>query len=139
MINKHILGTSFVLGLIGVFCFSFSKPVSSHGVFKDKLEQEVEGLRATCYACHLQKEPKTVRNEFGELFFQQFEGMDLSARWDATEGDDEAREKFEQEVMAPAFVEALKVVGDKKNAEGIKYSVLIKEGKIEGTKMKKKK
>jgi len=121
-------------------CLTMGNPtVQAHGIFKKTLEKEVEGLRVTCYACHVKKEPKTVRNEFGELFYQEFKEEEFSKRWDELEQDREARKEFENEEMAPAFRKAMKKIGEKETEEGEKYIDLIKAGKIEGTKLKKKK
>ncbi len=115
---------------------SVGNQATAHGIFKKTLEKKHTNLRVTCNMCHVKGEAKTERNPFGKMFYEQFKGKDLSARWEAVEGDD--RKQFENEVMAPAFLEALKVVNDRETKEGVKYGELIPNGKIDGSKLKKK-
>ncbi len=136
MVKPIYLRVCVCVFIAGIFCAGFASQASSHGVFKLTLESEVEELRVTCFACHVKKEPKTIRNEFGELFFKEFKGMELSSKWQEAENDAEARKKFEEEVMAPAFIKALKKIGEKEHESGEKYLDLITEGKIEGTKLR---
>lgn len=84
--------------------------------------------------CHVPKQGKEIRNEFGELFFQELKDQDLSARWDSVKGAD--RKKLETDVMAPAFLKALEKVVEKENADKEKYADLIPAAKIAGSKIK---
>ena len=119
--------------------FILPQAVFAHGIFKETLQDQVEGLRVTCNACHVKGEEKDVRNDFGELFFAEFEGEEFSKNWKELEEDEEARDKYEQEVMAPAFIAALETIGETENEDGEKYADLIADGKIAGTKLRKKK
>ena len=116
-------------------------PATGHGIFKKTLEKKYkeEGLRVTCNMCHVKGEEKTQRNEVGQIFFKEFEGQDLSAKWDAVEGDE--RKKLEKEVMAPEFLKALDKIY-KQEADGeieSTYATQIPGGEVEGTKLKKRK
>ena len=116
-------------------------PASGHGIFKKTLEKKYkdQGLRVTCNMCHVKGEKKTARNEVGQVFFAQFDGQDLSARWDAVEGDD--RKKLETDVMAPAFLKALDSIYEQEKAGKLKssFNTQIPAGEVEGSKLKKKK
>lgn len=111
-------------------------PLSAHGIFKKTLEKKYtdEGLKVTCNMCHVPKEGKEIRNEFGQLFFDELKDQDLSARWDSVKGAE--RKKLENEVMAPAFLKALEKVVEKENADKEKYGDLIPAAKIAGSKLK---
>ncbi len=106
-----------------------------HGIFKKTLEKKYGNLRVTCNMCHVKKESKEQRNEFGKLFYDQLLGQDLSARWKAVEGDE--RKALETEVMAPAILVALEKIEKQENEEGQLYGELIPAGAIEGSKLKK--
>lgn len=132
------LVASIVTGLlIAIVCI----PANGHGIFKKTLEKKYkeEGLRVTCNMCHIKGEPKTERNEFGEVFFAEFDGQDLSARWDAVEGDE--RKALETDVMAPEFLAALERIYEKEAAGEAEttYATQIPAGEIEGSKLRKKK
>ncbi len=124
----------------GMLVAVLAVPASGHGIFKKTLEKKYkeEGLRVTCNMCHVRGEPKTERNDVGETFFKQFDGLDLSARWDAAEGDE--RKKLEKEVMAPEFLKALKKIYELEEAGDLEtsYAEEIPAGKVEGTKLRKK-
>ena len=114
----------------------------AHGIFKKHLEQKYTNdsakLLVTCNACHVKGKPKDQRSQLGQLFAEEFKGMDLSKKWEAYGDDDiEGREKFEQETMVPAFIEAYKKVGEMelKKGEG-KIKDLFATGKIDQTKLK---
>lgn len=111
-------------------------PLSAHGIFKKTLEKQYkdQGLKVTCNMCHVPKEGKEIRNEFGELFFEELKEQDLSARWDGVKGAE--RKTLENDVMAPAFLKALEKIVEKENADKEKYGDLIPAAKIAGSKIK---
>lgn len=123
--------------LVALALVVFPVQVSAHSIFKKTLEKEVEGLKVTCFACHVKKKPKSERNEFGELFFKEFEGKEFTKKWEELKEDKDAQKAFESDEMAPAFVKALETIGEMETEEGDKYADLIAQGKIEGTKLKK--
>jgi hypothetical protein len=133
--NPEIRGIcvpAIVCGL--VVALGMGTPVYAHGIFKKTLEKKYDQLKVTCNMCHVPKEKKTKRNEFGGLFYEELKGQDLSARWEAVKGEE--RKTLEKEVMAPAFLKALEKVGEKENADHLKYAELIPAGKIAGSKPK---
>lgn len=136
--TKSLIGWSLAALAAGALCSvsAIQQPVVAHGIFKKTLEKKYkdQGLKVTCNMCHVPKEGKEKRNEFGEMFFKILKEKDLSAQWDALKGAE--RKEFEDDVMAPAFLEALKEVAEKETDEGEKYGELIEGGKIEGSKLK---
>ena len=129
-----------VLSMALAFLVLAAVPADGHGIFKKTLEKKYknEGLKVTCNMCHVKGEKKTERNEVGQVFFAQFDGQDLSARWDAVEGDD--RKKLEADVMAPAFLKALDSIYEQEKAGKLKssFNIQIPAGEVEGSKLKKK-
>ena len=90
-ISKSRLTRYTMVGVLAGLCMAITvTPLAAHGIFKKTLEKKykAEGLRVTCNMCHVKGEAKTERNEVGQVFFKQLEGQDLSARWDASEGDE---------------------------------------------------
>jgi len=128
------------LGLALAVLVLTAVPANGHGIFKKTLEKKYkdQGLKVTCNMCHVKGEKKTERNEVGQVFFAQFDGQDLSARWDAVEGDD--RKKLEKDVMAPAFLKALDSIYEQEKAGKLKssFNTQIPAGEVEGSKLKKK-
>ena len=126
------------MSCVGLIAALIALPVNGHGIFKKTLEKKYkdEGLRVTCNMCHVKGEPKTERNEFGQMFYDEFEGKDLSARWEAVEGDE--RKELEQDVMAPEFLEALERIYEREaNGEAeTNYNEMIPAGEVEGSKLK---
>jgi hypothetical protein len=122
--------------LIGVVIAAVAvpPPVVAHGIFKKTLEKKYEGLRITCNMCHVPKEGKEIRNEFGQMFYEELKELDLSAQWNAVKGAE--RKALENDVMAPAILEALEKIVEKENAEGKKYGELLPAGLIAGSKLK---
>ncbi len=127
--------------LAGLMVSMIAVPANGHGIFKKTLEKKYkpQGLKVTCNMCHVKGEKKTERNEVGQVFFAQLKGQDLSAKWDAVEGDD--RKKLEVEVMTPAFLAALDQIyeQEKKGEMKTSFNTQIPAGEVAGSKLKKKK
>ena len=139
--TTRILTASLALIVSGLVFALVTTPATGHGIFKKTLEKKYkeQGLRVTCNMCHVKGEAKTERNEVGEVFFKRFDGMDLSAKWDAVEGEE--RKELEKEVMAPAFLEALDKIYTEETEGTIdsSYATQIPAGEVAGTKLKTKK
>lgn len=117
--------------------FASAVPAEGHTVFKKALEKKFEGVRVSCDTCHVKGKPKTERNEFGQLFHEQFKEEELTAKWEAFGADRTGKKAFETEVMTPSFHKALEKVKQMKNKEEMTYEALIKECKLDGLKPKK--
>ncbi|HMP79562.1 MAG TPA: hypothetical protein PKD54_08930 [Pirellulaceae bacterium] len=107
---------------------------SGHTIFKKQIQKKYEHLVVKCEACHVKKEPKTVRNAFGELFYQEMKDENFTEQWEKLKGLD--RKKFETEVMAPKFDEILEEIKERTNKEGDKYGDLLTAAKLENTRIR---
>ncbi len=107
---------------------------SGHTIFKKQMQKKFENLVVKCEACHVKKEPKTVRNAFGELFFQELKDDNLTAQWEQLKGLE--KKKFETEVMAPRFDKILEEIKERTNKEGEKYGDILAAGKLENTRIR---
>ncbi|MGI9516179.1 MAG: hypothetical protein ACR2NP_03965 [Pirellulaceae bacterium] len=136
-IRTTVMRYTAAFSICGMLIAIVAGPVTAHGIFKKTLEARHENLRVTCNMCHVKGEPKTERNDFGQVLFEVFEGQDLSARWDAVEGDE--RKAFEQDVMVPALTEGLEKLYAREadDPEAPRYSEMIPAGQMDGTKLKK--
>ena len=114
----------------GVAIFMGPSPVLAHTTFKKELGKKYPTMKISCSACHVDKKPKTERNDFGKLFAKEFKGKDISATFKSKKGDE--KKKYEKEVMIPAFTAALKKIQKMKNKEGETYDALIKSGTMPG-------
>ena len=79
----------------------FTVPVSAHSAFKKQLASKYPNMKVSCNACHVKQQPKTVRNNYGQLFSKTFENKTLTADWKAKKGP--MKKEFEKAVMVPAF------------------------------------
>lgn len=107
---------------------------SGHTVFKKQIQKKFENLVVKCEACHVKGKPKTERNEFGELFYQEMKADGLTAQWEQLKGVE--KKKFETEVMAPKFDKVLELVREKTNPEGVQYGALLTDGKLPNTRIR---
>ena len=75
---------------------------------------------------------------WNQVFFAQFKGQELSAKWDAAEGAD--RKKLEVDVMTPAFLTALDEIYEQEKKGKLKSSLhsQIPAGEVAGSKLRKK-
>ena len=119
-----------VLLIGGVAVFLSPSLLMAHTTFKKELGKKYPTMKISCSACHVDKKPKTQRNDFGKLFAKEFKGKDISATFKSLKGDE--KKKYEKEVMIPAFAAALKKVQKMKNKEGKTYDALIKSGAMPG-------
>lgn len=132
------MNTRVCLLVVVASCFAVcSQEAFAHKVFEKTLEKQVKNLNASCATCHFEDKEKTERNEFGQLFFEEFKGMDLSKKWNELDDDRPSQKKLEKEVMAPALIKAWKKVQNKKEKKtGETYGKLAAEFKLEGCKEK---
>lgn len=101
----------------------------AHTTFKKELGKKYSTMKISCSACHVDKKPKSQRNDFGKLFDKEFKGKDISATFKSKKGDE--KKKYEKEVMIPAFAAALKKI-QKMKKDGQSYDALIKSGTMPG-------
>ena len=115
-----------LLGLIAAGSFMLATAnVQAHVTFKKELAKKYPGMKVSCNACHVKDKPKTERNEFGKLLYEEFKDKKLTADFKSKKGED--RKKFEKDVMIPAFTKALEKVKKLKPKDNEKtYDELIK-------------
>ncbi|MCH2180123.1 MAG: hypothetical protein MK106_15100 [Mariniblastus sp.] len=122
--------------LKGVLAIGFIATVLSpsalmaHTSFKKELAKKYPNMKISCSACHVDKKPKSERNELGKLFFKDMKSKNISATYKSKKGDD--RKAYVNDVMNPAFNAALKKIQKQKNKEGKTYDELIKSGEMPG-------
>ncbi len=117
---------------------SLNNSASGHTVFKKLMQKKFPETRVSCELCHTKGEPKTVRNSFGELFFEKTKELELTKKWEAFGEDKDGKRKFENEDMTAAFTKALDEIKVMKNADDVAYGELIAQAKLDGLKPKKK-
>lgn len=130
--GKRILCCLMVLGCLAVF----ATPAAAHNIFKKKVASEFPNLKVTCNMCHVDKEPKSVRNEYGKLFTKTFESKTLSADLAAMKDkkvDREEIKKFEEEVMLKEFDQAYEKI------KAMTFKDLVEAGVIPGATPKEEK
>jgi len=108
--------------------------VKAHSEFKKMFEKEYSSLKVACEACHVKKQKKDVRNEFGIAIHKSVEAENFSEKLKAFSDKDE-KKKYMEETVLPAITKSMKkVIEDGKDESGAKWSDLIKDGKLPGTK-----
>lgn len=119
-----------VLALGVIAMISSPSALMAHTGFKKELGKKYPNMKISCSACHVDKKPKTQRNELGKLFFKDMKSKNISATYKSKKGDD--RKAYTANVMIPAFNAALKKIQKQKNKEGKTYDALIKSGELPG-------
>lgn len=117
-------------------CFVFAVDANAHSEFKKALQKKYNLKSVSCNTCHVKGKPKSERSDFGKLFDKHFKGKDISAKYKKLkdeELDDEIDEfkKYMDKEFKKAIVEIEKVEKD-----GSTIGKMIKEGKIDGIKLK---
>jgi hypothetical protein len=111
--------------LVAVCCAGvFSADASAHNVFKKQLQTKYPDMKISCNVCHVNKEKKTVRNNYGQLLTKMFESKTLTEDLKAKSGDD--KKKFESDVMIPEFDKAFAKI------QKMTFDDLAKAGLIDG-------
>ena len=115
----------YALLVAGMALFVSPSPSMAHTTFKKELGKKYPTMKISCSACHVDKKPKSQRNDFGKLFGKEFKGKDISATFKSKKGEE--KKKYEKEVMIPAFTAALKKI-QKMKKDGQTYDARIKSG-----------
>jgi hypothetical protein len=91
--------------LVAVCCAGvFSADASAHNVFKKQLQSKYPDMKISCNVCHVDKEKKSVRYNYGQLLTKTFDSKTLTADLKSKSGAD--KKKFESDVMIPEFDKA---------------------------------
>ena len=86
---------------------AFSTTASAHKIFKDKLSEKYPNVKISCNACHVKGEKKSVRNNYGKLFFKTFENKKLTAEMP---DDRDEKKEYAEKVMIPEFEKAFEKI-----------------------------
>ena len=123
--------------------------LKAHSLFKKILGNAYPVMSVSCNACHVKDEKKTVRNDFGELFYKELKADKVTEGWKDAKADGRpAQKEFEAKTMTPLFEAALKKVkaetvpeveGVENPNAGKTYDQMIREEKIDGIKVDPKK
>lgn len=121
----------------------------AHSVFKKSMEKSYPIMKVSCNSCHVKGEKKTVRNDFGELFFKELKADEVTQSWkDAKTNGRDAQKAYEKDTMLPLFEKALKKVKEATVPEvedvtnpdaGKTWDEMIKSEKVDGIKVDQKK
>ena len=131
--KKIALITSFVIAISCLVAGSADADTQ----FKKAMQKHYDLKSVSCYACHVRKEKKTVRNAFGSLIAKELEGKNASARIKAAKKmEDKEAKAAEIEKVVYEFLEALKVVEAMDAGDGKTNKDLILAGELEGVKLK---
>jgi UDP-N-acetylglucosamine pyrophosphorylase len=113
------------------------------------MEKSYPIMKVSCNACHVKGEKKTVRNEFGEMFFKILKEDELTQNWkEAKTNGRDAQKAYEKETMLPLFQKALKEVkadtvpeveGTTNPDAGQTWDEMIKQEKVDGIKVDQRK
>lgn len=114
--------TCFSLLIIAGCLVVLSSPAEAHMGFKKALSAKLPDQKINCNACHVDKQPKEIRNSFGKVFEKMLADKNLTAQFKEKSGA--AKKEFEAEVMVPAFNEAYDKVQKMTVADMIKAGLL---------------
>ena len=122
-----------------------SFPAHSQTVFKKALQKKHDFKSVSCTACHLKGKDangkalgKEHRNAFGEAIYKLLADKEVTKRIkEAKKAGLDAKKKVNEEVTQE-FLEALSTVEEMPSQEeGSTWGELLREGKLEGVKVKK--
>ncbi len=102
-------GQTLLSMLVAAVCvFAFSAPANGHSAFKKQLSAKYPNKKISCNACHVDKQPKTTRNNLGKLFTKTMGNEKLTSDWKELKGAE--KKEYEKTVMVPAFDKAYEKV-----------------------------
>lgn len=128
-VNVNLGKSLFFLIMAG--CILLGGEVQAHSVFKKRMQAMYPNKKVSCNTCHVDKQPKSKRNAYGQLFHKTFESKTLSADVKTKKGAE--KKAFENEVLAVEFDKAFKKV------KAMTFHDLIEAGVIDGITEKEEK
>ena len=140
----------FLIALVAAGVLASTGPdLMAHSLFKKIMGKAYPVMSISCNACHVKDEKKSVRNEFGELFYKELKADKVTEAWkEAKANGRPAQKEYEAKTMTPLFEAALKKVkaetvpeveGVENPDAGKTYNEMILEEKIDGIKVDQKK
>ena len=115
--------------LVMVVCvFGMTAQANAHALFKKLLAAKYPKLKINCNKCHLDKQPKSKRNVFGQLYTKMMGIEKLTETYKTKKGPD--KKEYETEVLTPAFEKAYEKM------KKMTYDDMIKAGILPGVEKK---
>ncbi len=115
---------SLCLLMLAASMLLFCGESQAHSVFKKRMQANFPNKKISCNACHVDKQPKTERNAYGELFTKTFENKTMSA--DLKEKKGAEKKAFEAEVLTVEFDKAYEKI------KAMTFADLVEAGVIDG-------
>ena len=138
-----------LIAIVSIALGALCEETMAHTIFKKAMEKSYPIMKVSCNACHVKGEKKTVRNDFGEMFFKELKADNVTQSWkDAKKDGRDAQKAYEKETMTPLFEKALKKVkaatvpeveGVTNPDAGKTWDEMIKAVKVDGIKVDQKK
>lgn len=107
-----------------VFVLGISSEAQANPVFKKWLAAKYPKMKINCNTCHVDKQPKKVRNVFGQMYTKMIGIEDLTATYKSKKGAD--KKEYEEKILKPAFDKAYEKM------KKLTYDDMIKAGLIPG-------
>lgn len=137
---SQVLIAALLLALMGT-----PEIVEAHTVLKKPFQQRYDFKSVTCFACHLNAKDEDGKrlgkehlNDYGKAMKKLTAKRQFTDRLDAAKSSASATRKKIQSEVVKEFVETLKQLEKVKSPSGKLWGELIKGGKIDGVKLKKK-
>ncbi len=128
---------------LSILASSFA-PAFGQSELRKALQKKYRFKSVSCYTCHAHvekgtKDPKTHRNDFGKAFDAILADKDLTGRIKSVKSLSRSDPKKKEVVDAVVadFLTALEQVEKEKSPEGETYGELLKDGKLDGVKLRK--
>ena len=105
-----------------------------HDVFKEPLEERYGLKTVSCKTCHPNNKDRSVHNLFGQMYADEFKGMDMSRKYEAAQAEGEEAQAEYEKVMIAAFKKAMPKVEKKQ----LTVEQIIRAGLMNGTRLANK-
>ncbi len=102
-----------------------------HDVFKEPLEERYGLKTVSCKTCHPNNKDRSIHNLFGQMFEEEFKGMEMSKKYEAAKAEGEEAQAAYEKVMIEAFKKAMPVVEKKQ----LTVEQIIRAGLLNGTRL----
>lgn len=118
----------FVFAVTSVTCWGAAM---GHDVFKEPLEERYGLKTVSCKTCHPNNKDRSIHNLFGQMYADEFKGMDMSRKYEEAKAKgEEAQAAYEKEMIA-AFKKAMPKVEKKQ----LTVEQIIRAGLMNGTRL----
>ena len=107
-------------------------------LFRTQLKDKYGFKIVSCNTCHVSGKPKTMRNDFGQLFADELAAKTVTDRLNKvkTLDRDDPKRKAVEETVTKEFHEALKKIEAMEAPGGGTYADALKAGEVDGITLK---